>query len=342
MQKIKQNCIISSAAYSVPNSLIKHYDDESTKAPQFGDLIFGEVVELGHHRSLESKSARIHTIYEGTRAVFGVGNRYAPDQYEGLVPENYVDTLDQMCTGGVVSELRIKNELIRTPTKIKVLGYVCDANGNFVNTRNHVLIKPKRADRKTRGAKLILCVGTAMNSGKTHAAAACCYALTSMGKAVRAAKITGTARLKDIFLMNDCGAEYVADFTYFGYPSTYMLNEDELFNIFHSFDMKYGNNPKNYIVIEIADGIFQRETAMLLRMKEVRDRIHKLIFCAPDSSAVFGGTRMLLEQFDLKPSAISGLCSSSPLAIREIETFSKLPVLRSMALDYRTIYDVIQ
>jgi hypothetical protein len=121
-----------------------------------------------------------------------------------------------------------------------------------------------------------------------------------------------------------------------------MLDDDELLNIFNGFDMKYGNNPKNYIVIEIADGIFQRETAKLLHMKEVRERIHKLIFCAPDSSAVFGGTRMLLEQFDLKPNAISGLCSSSPLAIREIETFSKLPVLRSMELDYPVIYDVIR
>jgi hypothetical protein len=342
MQKIKQNCIISSAAYSVPNSLIKQYDDETQKTPEIGDLIFGEITELGHHSSLESKSARIHTIHEGTRAVFVVGNRYAPDQFEGLVPEACTETIDMMSTGGVVAELKTKNEFIRTPTKIKILGYVCDTKGNIVNTRHHILVKPKTSTRKSKGAKLILCVGTAMNSGKTHAAAACCYALSSMGKTVRAAKITGTARLKDIFLMNDCGAEYVADFTYFGYPSTYMLNEEELLNIFHNFDMKYGNDPKNYLVIEIADGIFQRETAMLLRMEQLRERIHKLMFCAPDSSAVFGGTRMLLEQFDLKPSAISGICSSSPLAIREIETFTKLPVLRSMELDYNEIYEMVK
>jgi hypothetical protein len=342
MQKIKQNCIISSAAYAVPGSLIKHYDDETKKAPEIGDLIFGEITELGHHRSLESKSARIHSIYEGTRAVFVVGNRYAPDQYEGLIPEAYCEFFDMMSTGGVVAELKTRNAFISKPTKIKMLGYVCDSEGHILNTRNHVLIKPKSMSRKSKGAKLILCVGTAMNSGKTHAAAACCYALSSMGKTVRAAKITGTARLKDIFLMNDCGADYVADFTYFGYPSTYMLNEQELLNIFQGFDMKYGNNPKNYIVVEIADGIFQRETAMLLKTKEIRDRIHRLIFCAPDSSAVFGGTRMLLEQFELKPNAISGVCSSSPLAIREIETFSKLPVLKSMELNYTEIYDVIK
>jgi hypothetical protein len=342
MKKIKQNCIISSAAYAVPNSFIKYYDDESRKAPEVGDLIFGEVIELGHHRFLESKSARIHTIYEGTHAVYVVGNRYAPDQYEGLAPEVYVDVMDQMSTGGVVSELITKNESISAPTKVRLLGYVCDSSGKIINTRDQVLIKPRQTQRKGKGAKLILCIGTAMNSGKTHAAAACCYALSSIGKNVRAAKITGTARLKDIFLMNDCGAEHVADFTYFGHPSTYMLSEEELFNIFHFFDMKYGNNPANYIVIEIADGIFQRETAMLLNMKAIRDRIHKLIFCAPDSSAVFGGIRMLMEKFDLRANAISGICSSSPLAIREIQTFTDLPVLRSMELDYKEIYEIIQ
>jgi hypothetical protein len=54
------------------------------------------------------------------------------------------------------------------------------------------------ADHNKARSKLILCVGTAMNSGKTHAAAASCYALSSMGKSVRAAKITGVASLKDI------------------------------------------------------------------------------------------------------------------------------------------------
>lgn len=191
-----------------------------------------------------------------------MGNRYAPDQYEGLVPKSPVESFDLLGTGGVVSELVSKNELIRTPTKIKLLGYVCDFDGIVVNTRNHILVKPKASKRKSKGEKLILCIGTAMNSGKTHAAAACCYALSSMGKTVRAAKITGTARLKDIFLMNDCGAEYVADFTYFGYPSTYMLDSEELLQIFNYFDMKYGHDPKNYIVVEIADGVFQRETAM--------------------------------------------------------------------------------
>jgi hypothetical protein len=76
-------------------------------------------------------------------------------------------------------------------------------------------------------------------------------------------------------------------------------------------------------------------------MPEVRERIYRLIFCAPDATAVFGGLKVLKDEFDLKPNAIEGLCSSSPLAIREIRSFRDLPVLESMEKDYRKIFDII-
>lgn len=341
MEKIKSSSIISSAAFSVIKSEIKQYDFFNEKAPAVGDLVFGEISEIGHHRLIESKSGRLHTLNIGTRAIFVFGNRYAPDQYEGMVPDSSREFVELFSRGGVIGEVKTQNQLVGVTTKVKVLGYVCDKEGKVINTTDHVLISSKNDIRNKMGAKVILCVGTTMNSGKTHAAAACCYALSSMGKSVRAAKITGTASLKDILLMNDCGADYVADFTYFGYPSTYMMDENQLLNMFHTFDMKYGNNTKNYIVIEFADGIFQRETAMLLKMPEIQKRINKLIFCAPDSIAVFGGLHALQNKFGLVPDAISGLCSSSPLAIREIQEFSDIPILQSMEKDYKKIFEII-
>ena len=341
MEKIKSNCIVPSAAFSVPKSLVKQYDPLNRKAPEVGDLIFGEIAELGHHRIVESRSARHHTVNVGTRAIFVFGNRYAPDQYEGLVPGEFQDYVDLFSRGGVVGEVQNQNQLIGRATRVRVLGYACKEDGSVINTRDHVLLKPKQQSREKPGAKLILCIGTSMNSGKTEAAAACCYALSSMGRQVRAAKITGTASLKDPLLMNDCGASHIADFTYFGYPSTYLLEPEQLLGMFNDFDLKYGNNPKNYLVIEFADGIFQRETAMLLKSPEVRQRISKLIFCAPDSTAVFGGLRLLKEEFDLEADAISGLCSSSPLAMREIQGFTDLPIIQSMEKDFKKIFSII-
>ena len=341
MEKIKSNCIIPSAAYAVPRSKIKQFDPLLKRSPKVGDLVIGEISELGHHRLVESRSARLHTINVGTRAVFVFGNRYAPDQFEGFVPDKLADYIDLFSRGGVVGEVNCQNQLIGVATKVRVHGYVCDNEGKVINTRDHVLIKPKNMSRDKTGAKLILCIGTSMNSGKTHAAAACCYALSSMGKHVRAAKITGTASLKDILLMNDCGAEYIADFSYFGFPSTYKMEDEQLLGMFNAFDMKYGNNPRNYLVVEFADGIFQRETAMLLNMPEVQKRIYKLVFCAPDSTAVYGGLKVLQDQFNLVPDAISGLCSNSPLAMREIQSFTDVPILQSMERDFRKIHNLI-
>jgi hypothetical protein len=342
MKRIRQNCIIPSAAFTVPKNLIRQYQAMPDRVPEMGDLIFGEVAVLGHHTSLESTSARIHTIHDRTQAVFVFGNRYAPDHYEGFVPDEAVGEVDLLARGGIVGSVHLKNELISGPTQVRVLGYVCDKDGKVVNTRDHILLKPRKESLRGPRARISLCIGTSMNSGKSHAAAACCYGLSSAGKTVRAAKVTGTASLKDILLMEDCGAQHIADFGYFGYPSTYMLSEAEVREIFMAIDRKYGNNPKNYLVLEFADGIFQRETAMLLRMPEVRKRIHKLIFCAFDSAGVAGGLRMLKEDFDLVPDAISGRCSSSPLALKEVSSFTQIPIMKSMERDFQAITGIIE
>ena len=342
MHKIKHNCIIPSAVITIPKSKIKYYQ-KIDKVPQNGDLIYGEVQKLGQHKSLESTSARIHTIHDKTRAVFVFGNRYAPDYYEGFVPEQYNDETDLIARGGIVGSTKCKNGLISDPTKIKVLGYICDKDGNVINTRERSLITIKKDHfSKKKRAKIILCIGTSMNSGKSYAAAACCYALSSADKNVRAAKVTGTASLKDILLMEDCGASHIADFTYLGYPSTYMISREELLHIFNTIDFKYGNNPENYLVIEFADGILQRETAMLLEMPEIKQRIHKIIFCAQDAFGALGGIKLLKDKFNLVPDAVSGICSSSPLLIRELSEFTDIPIMKSAERDYKDIFSLIE
>jgi hypothetical protein len=173
------------------------------------------------------------------------------------------------------------------------------------------------------------------------AAAACCWSLSSMGYNVRASKVTGTAGLKDILLMNDAGANPYADFTYLGHPSTYQLSQEELLVIFNHLDLKYANNPKNFWVVEFADGIIQRETAMLLASPQVTSRIYKLIFCANDAFGAIGGLPTLKEKFGLVPDALSGLCSSSPLHVRELSAFTDIPVFNSAEASVKRLADIL-
>ncbi len=327
INKISGGYILPSAAFTIRHGQVRFYR-YLEKHPRPGDVVCGTVSRIGQHSSLENASGRIHKIHDGTKALFVFGNRYAPDFYEALVPDAMTGEADLIARSGIVGVVKTKNSLIKDPTKVKVLGYVCDEDGKVLNTRDFPIIKPRKLVKKQPRSRMILVCGTSMNSGKSMAAAACCWALTSMGYKVRASKVTGTASLKDILHMNDAGANPYADFTYLGYPSTYMLPKDELLGIFNQLDLKYANNPKNFWVVEFADGIIQRETAMLLRCPEVTSRIHKFIFCASDAFGAIGGLQ-ILAGFGLRPDALSGICSSSPLLVRELSAFTDIPVFNS-------------
>ena len=340
MSKIKVGYILPSAAYTVEPSQIRFYSPVEKK-PEAGDLVYGTVVQVVQHVSMENREGRIHAIHEGSRAIFVLGNRYAPDYYEGLVPKELPQQLDLLARSGIAGQVTCKNSLIKDPTQIKIKGYVCDASGRVLNTRQFNRVIPKKKVKKPDRSKMILITGTSMNSGKSMTAAACCWALSTMGHGVRAAKITGTASLKDILLMEDNGASPVADFTFLGHPSTYMLNEADLLDIFNSLDLKFANSPRRYWVVELADGILQRETAILLMANDVRSRIHRLIFDAQDAFGAIGGLEVLTNRFGLTPDAISGFCATTPLGVRELRQFTDLPIFDSAHRDLKQLASIL-
>jgi hypothetical protein len=340
VKRIKPGFILPSAALTITLKQVKHYQ-MFDKQPEPGDVVYGVVDRIGEHSTLENKSGRIHIIHNGTKAIFVFGNRYAPDYYEGLVPNEMLEEADLLARSGMIGLVKTKNAIRKDPTKIKILGYVCDQDGQVLNTRTFPLLKPKSDIKKEPRARMILVCGTSMNSGKSMAAAACCWALSSMGHRVKAAKVTGTASLKDILHMNDAGARSYADFTHLGFPSTYLLSCEEVLHIFDSLDLKYANNPRNFWVVEFADGINQRETAMLLESPEVKSRIDKFIFCAGDAFGAIGGLSLLKERFGLIPDALSGICSSSPLHVRVLSDVTNIPVFNSLNVDSKQLTSIL-
>jgi hypothetical protein len=103
----------------------------------------------------------------------------------------------------------------------------------------------------------------------------------------------------------------------------------------------YANNSKNYWAVELADGILQRETAILLKSEAVRSRIHRLVFSARDTFGAIGGLNILKHEFGLIPDAISGVCSSSPLFLRELSAFTDIPVFNNMDCDLKQLSELL-
>ncbi len=341
VRRIRAGFILPSAAYTILPRQIRGYlplDDR----PRVGDVVYGRIIHLGQHSTIENKQGRIHMATDGTRGVFVYGNRYAPDAFEGVVPNAPASEVDLLARSGVVGLMRKKNSGVKDPTRVRLLGHVVDDRGVRLNTTDYPVIHPKTPHAEgSRRSKMILHVGTSMNSGKSTSAIACCWALTATGHGVRASKVTGTASLKDILHMQDAGAERVSDFTQLGYPSTYLLNDNELVAAFKTLDGKYANNSKKFWVVEFADGILQRETATLLRDEYVRSRIHRLIFSAVDAFGAMGGLRVLREEFGLQADAVSGRCTSSPLMIRELREHCDVPIYDNLHRDLKQISEIL-
>lgn len=340
MKPIPRGYIVPSAAFCLPTSCVEAYVTPEGR-PRAGDVMYGRIDTLAHHRELENRSGRIHRLTSSTAGLFVYGNRYATDAFEALVPDEQLDYVDLVARSGVIGRVQVRNSRVGMPTTVKVLGQVVDRDGRPVNTLDHSLVAPQGSVKKQPRSKLILVVGTSMNSGKSTAAVAITWALTTMGHTVRASKVTGTASLKDILHMNDAGAAVYNDFTYFGHPSTYMLEEGEVLRIFNDLDLKYANNPRNFWVVEIADGVLQRETAMLLSSPDVRSRIHRLVLCATDAFGAIGGLHILEDTYSLFPDAISGIVASSPLGIRELSNYTKVPAFDAAGPNLKALSEII-
>lgn len=56
--------------------------------PETGDLVFATVQEIGKHRKIEKPNGWRALMMPGDEIIVCHGNRYAPDQFEALVPED--------------------------------------------------------------------------------------------------------------------------------------------------------------------------------------------------------------------------------------------------------------
>jgi len=183
------------------------------------------------------------------------------------------------------------------------------------------------AEAKQPRPFVITVVGTAMNAGKTTTAAHLIKGLSRSGMKVGAAKLTGTGAGGDRWLMSDAGAMEVVDFTDAGFASTYRTATlPQLERIQSQLMAHLRNIGSEAIVLEIADGLFQQETAMLLESPLFKANIDAVIFAAGDAMGACGGADWL-HQRNLPVVALSGCVSASPLAAREAQHITGLPVL---------------
>jgi len=141
--------------------------------------------------------------------------------------------------------------------------------------------------------------------------------------------------------MLDAGADAVLDFIDAGYASTYRVPLVELQTIATTLISRLHQAGVDAIVLEIADGLYQAETAALLSSPQLQTALDGLIFASNDAMGACGGIAWL-RQHELPVYAISGVLTRSPLAVREAQAATGLPILTLETLHHPAIVKAFQ
>ena len=296
-------------------------------APNAGDLVLAQVGKISQHAALELTNGRRATLFAGDEIVVCYGNRYAPDQFEAEVPHT-LGPCHLVAAGGIAARALSWHDAMKPPTMIIPVGLLADAHGQRINLSCAALTKLSYPSTLPHTVAVI---GTAMNAGKTTTAAHLIRGLTNAGLKVGAAKVTGTGSGKDTWFMGDAGARIALDFTDAGFPTTYHATAAEVEGIFATLTGHLARAGMDVIVLEVADGLYQTETATLLGSPVFTKTVSNVIFAAGDAMGAAAGVEWLRRK-GLPVHSVSGVLTASPLAMIEAANATGLPVLNKKML----------
>jgi hypothetical protein len=298
-------------------------DTASVAAPSVGDAAIFKVSRIGMHKSLVTSSNKRMRLYLGDLIVGVFGNRYATDALEGEV-ENLKD-LSLLTSGGMVGTVKSRHHSVGRPTQLSFVSFLRDTTVKKVNLKE---ISFKISETTSHLKNMIIVVGSGMSSGKTTTCRKTIKSFSEMGLRVAACKLTGSISNRDQDEMISASAVHTSDFSDYGFPSTYKCDREELLDLFNTMTSDIEKYNPDVTIMEIADGVLQRETQMLLSDPIIQKSVKGVIVTAGNAPSALYTTAYLKDK-GYNIIAVSGSMTSSPLYVREFEQQSDIQVISS-------------
>ena len=272
----------------------------------------------------------------GDEILVSYGNRYAADQFLAKVSAG-LEPCQLIAGGGVAGTVVAQHAAMGQATQIAPVGLLTDEAGVLnLNRLAPLHLDPAAADavREAAGARrppVIAFLGTSMNSGKSTALSCLARGLTEAGLSVSAGKATGTGSGDDRGCMwtpapprsltsPTSGLRPPLDWT------------TAVFKRFFSGLVGALTEPATDVVlIEIADGVYQSETNRLLSDPLFHAVVDAVVFTAADALGATAGLQVL-RAAGIPVVAVTGVLTSSPIAVQEAAAAVDLPVLETVSL----------
>ncbi|MGQ0794880.1 MAG: hypothetical protein ACT4N5_01685 [Nitrosopumilaceae archaeon] len=299
-------------------------DTSLPTTPRAGDIVLVRVEQIGYHKSIIASSNKKLRIYDGDLIMGIFGNRYATNALEGVV-EGF-ENLSILTAGGMIGTVKSKHQDFGKTTNVSFIGFLNDKSNHRVNLKELKFHKSKPvSDTKN----LIVLVGTGMNTGKTTSVRMLIRGLSKRDLKIAACKLTGSVSNRDADEMRSASASCTIDFSDYGFPSTYLCDKEELLDLFNNMLSDVEKLNPDATVMEIADGILQRETMMLLEDPSIKKRVKGIILTAESApSALYGVDK--LKKLGYNIIGVSGAMTSSPLFVKEFRQNCEVRVASSV------------
>lgn len=306
----KENCTVSNVVF--------------TNHPEAGDVVVVEVTKVANHTRIYTADNKFLRIFKGDIIVGTLGYRYASDAFHA----NTIDlsNLHLLTNSGLIGTVSEKHSSLIEPTRLKLIGTVVKkSNQENINLKT-AFFKP--GIKEFNYPPVIFIVGTGMNSGKTTTTARIGRSLVEVGISVSILKVTGSVSYRDIFEFEAIGANYTADFSDYGFPSTYLCSQEELVELYARMLEDTMPSKPDVVLIEIADGILQRETQLLLKSEIAKSTSIGVVLTALCACSALTLVEKV-KQLNYNPIAVSGIITNSPLFIREFSQYDDTPILNT-------------
>jgi hypothetical protein len=289
-----------------------------------GVLVAVEVLNnKSRYNTLELTSGRMAQVKRGDIIVGALGHRKALFGYSGHIPEKLSpgDLVQLLNLGGVLGVCDSVNPNQGKPFDCRVLGVVLDFPylGERIGVParvNNVPIKDL-SPLNLADTPIVAFAGTCMDSGKTAAACAVISRFSQRGLTVDAFKSTGVALQRDILAMEDAGARNTRIFTDHGVVCTTSDNAPELTR---KLMVGLASEKPDVIVFELGDGMLGAYgVEAILLDPEINKALSGVVLCANDPVGAWGGVKLLREEFNIEPIAVTGPATDNLVGIEIIE-----------------------
>ncbi len=288
---------------------IKSFDTQELDRSQWatGDFVVGRITgERNRLYRCETKTGRMTDMVVGDLFVGALGKRAATlegvGDWRATGPEL---RLEALTSAGLLGRSTWISPLFPNLMHMQYQGHVMRDDRKVRMSDFVVPAVPRALD-----IPVILLIGTSMSSGKTTAGRVIIRALKYMGLNVAAAKLTGSARYRDILQFRDAGADYVVDFVDAGLPST-VCGEERYRAAFDLMISKVAACDAQVLVAESGASPLEPYNGATV-VRNLADLTRFTVLCASDPHAVLGVQTAFGP--DLKADVVSGPAANTSAA----------------------------